>query len=136
MPNQSTTQPGGKPKPTLNSIYDSFGGQHNFLRSYGLKPYDADDVEEGKNIAQTMLEHDLEDWEDCRKAEAVKAANTTVKSTSQNSGKPKRSLKSIYDSFGGRDNFLLSYGLKPYSADDVEEGYRIAQAMLENDSRV
>jgi hypothetical protein len=45
-------------------------------------------------------------------------------------------LKSIYDSFGGRENFLLSYGLKPYSANDVEEGDRIVQAMLENDSRV
>ena len=85
--NQSMTQPGGKPKPTLNSIYDSFGGRNNFLRSYGLKPYDADDVEEGKEIAQTMLGHDWEDWEECRKAEAVKAANTTLKSTSQDSGK-------------------------------------------------
>ncbi len=130
--NQSTTQRGGKPKPTLKSIYDSFGGRNNFLLSYGLKPYNADDVEEGDKIAQTMLEHDLEDWKECMKVEAVEAANTTT----QSSGKPKPTLKSIYDSFGGRNNFLISYGLKPYNADDVEEGDRIIQAMLEGDSGV
>jgi hypothetical protein len=130
--NQSMTQRGGKPKPTLNSIYDSFGGRDNFLISYGLKPYNADDVEEGDEIAQTMLGHDLEDWEECIKAEAVEA-NTTLKSTSQSSGKSKPTLKSIYDSFGGRHNFLLSYGLKPCNADDVEEGDSIAHMMLEHD---
>jgi hypothetical protein len=127
---KSTSQSSGKPKPTLKSIYDSFGGRYKFLISYGLKPHNADDVEEGERIARTMLEDDLEGWEESRKAEAVEAANTT---TSQNSGKPKPTLKSIYDCYGGRDGFLISYGLKPYNPDDVEEGERIAQIMLEDD---
>ena len=58
----SKSKSSGKPKPTLNSIYASFGGWQNFLLSYGLKPYNDDDVEEGKKIAQTLLEHNLEDW--------------------------------------------------------------------------
>ena len=66
----SKSKSSGKPKPTLNSIYASFGGWQNFLLSYGLKPYNDDDVEEGKRIAQTLLEHDLEDWAE---SEALKS---------------------------------------------------------------
>lgn len=65
---ESNTKRGGKPKPTLNSIYASFGGWHKFLLSYGLKHYNDDDVEEGKMIAQAMLESDLEEWEKSAKA--------------------------------------------------------------------
>ena len=61
---KSKSQDGKKRKPTLNSIYASFGGFHQFLLSYGLKPYNHDDVEEGVRIAQVMLEGDLEEWEE------------------------------------------------------------------------
>jgi len=59
----SNAQSSGTPKPTLNSIYASFGGWQNFLLSYGLKPYNDDDIEEGRRIAQEMLKYDLEEWE-------------------------------------------------------------------------
>jgi len=64
----SNTQSSGKPKPTLNSLYASFGGWQNFLLSYGLKPYDDDDVEEGRRIAQELLKNNLEEWEASMKA--------------------------------------------------------------------
>ncbi|CAL1696647.1 unnamed protein product [Somion occarium] len=31
-------------------VLKAWGGWHNFLLSYGLKPYNKDDVEEGKAI--------------------------------------------------------------------------------------
>ena len=34
------------------------------MLSYNLKPWDSDDVEEGKRIAEVMLQHDLEEWEE------------------------------------------------------------------------
>jgi len=55
------------PKPTLNMIYASCGGWYNFLLSYGLKPLDTDDVDEGKRIAQGILENALRDWEESRR---------------------------------------------------------------------
>lgn len=64
----SNTQNSVKPKPTLNSLYESFGGWQNFLLSYGLKPYNDDDVEEGKRIAQGLLRNSLEEWEASMKA--------------------------------------------------------------------
>ena len=30
--------------------YKAYGGWHGFMQSYGLKPYDPDDVQEGKDI--------------------------------------------------------------------------------------
>jgi len=64
----SNTQSNVKPKPTLNSLYASFGGWQNFLLSYGLKPYNDDDVEEGKMIAQGLLQNSLDEWEASMKA--------------------------------------------------------------------
>ena len=63
---KSETQSSKKPKPTVDSIYAGFGGWENFLHSYGLKPYNDEDVEEGEKIAE-MLEGDLEDWGECAK---------------------------------------------------------------------
>jgi hypothetical protein len=62
MPANATTS--SRPKPTLNSIYAKLGGWQKFLLSYGLKPYNDDDVEEGKSIAQAMLDQDLKEWEE------------------------------------------------------------------------
>ena len=61
---KSNTQSGDNPRPTLNSIYAGCGGWYNFLLSYGLKPWDTDDVDEGKRIAQAMLDQALKDWEE------------------------------------------------------------------------
>lgn len=58
---------------------------------------------------------------------------TTSKSNTHRGGKPKPNLNSIYTSFGGWKKSLLAYGLKHYNNNDVEEGERIAQAMLDND---
>jgi hypothetical protein len=65
---KSDGQSSKKRKPTLNSIYASFGGFRQFLLCYGLKLHNADDVEEGKRIAQTMLDSDLQEWEESLEA--------------------------------------------------------------------
>ena len=65
---KSNAQSSGMPKPTLNSIYATCGGWYNVLLSYGLKPWNPDDVEEGKRIAQAMLESALQDWKESMKA--------------------------------------------------------------------
>lgn len=39
------------------SIYQEFGGQHQFMASYGLKP-DPDGYVEARQIAEAMIESD------------------------------------------------------------------------------
>lgn len=47
--------PSNKSSNTSNySIYKPFGGYHGFMASYGLKPWDLDDVEEGKAILEGL----------------------------------------------------------------------------------
>jgi len=53
-----------------NSIYQPFGGWHGFMQSYGLKPWDLDDVEEGRRIVEAMKEMDKRDWEEEKAAKA------------------------------------------------------------------
>ncbi|KAH9899328.1 hypothetical protein C8Q73DRAFT_638018 [Cubamyces lactineus] len=50
-----------------NEYYKSFGGYNNFMRSYGLKPWDDDDVQEGKAIIEAFKEGDRQDWEEAQK---------------------------------------------------------------------
>ncbi|KAI0075890.1 hypothetical protein K474DRAFT_1566846, partial [Panus rudis PR-1116 ss-1] len=39
------------------------------------------------------------------------------------------SANSIYESYGGWQNFMHSHGLKTWDDDDVEEGHAIVQAL-------
>ncbi|KAI0320152.1 hypothetical protein OF83DRAFT_656388 [Amylostereum chailletii] len=47
-----------------------FGGWKGFMRSYGLKPEDLDDVEEGKKILEAFKEQDRDEWEEAQKAKS------------------------------------------------------------------
>jgi len=57
--------------PSHNSIYSSFGGWQGFMHSYGLKPSDLGDVEEGKRIVEGFKANDKQDWEE-KQAEKAK----------------------------------------------------------------
>nr|XP_031862180.1 uncharacterized protein CI109_002142 [Kwoniella shandongensis]KAA5529252.1 hypothetical protein CI109_002142 [Kwoniella shandongensis] len=44
--------------PAAKEVIKSFGGWTAFLQSYGLKPTDDDDAEEGRLIAERMGQED------------------------------------------------------------------------------
>ena len=58
--------------PSNNSIYAPFGGWPGFMHSYGLKPWDLGDVEEGKSIVEGFKEIHRQDWEEEQAAKADK----------------------------------------------------------------
>ncbi|KAF8980155.1 hypothetical protein BDQ17DRAFT_1380899 [Cyathus striatus] len=53
--------------PSNNSYYKPYGGWPNFMASYGLKPWDDDDVQEGHAIVDAFKEQDRLDWEEANK---------------------------------------------------------------------
>ena len=55
-----------------DAIYETFGGWDNFMNSYGLKPWDEDDVDQGMAIVEAMREGDKYDWEEEQKEKASK----------------------------------------------------------------
>ncbi|EAU89475.2 hypothetical protein CC1G_07701 [Coprinopsis cinerea okayama7 len=52
---------------TTYAIHQSYGGWQNFMHSHGLKPWDLDDVEEGKRIVEGIKEGHRLDWEEEQK---------------------------------------------------------------------
>lgn len=50
--------------------YKNFGGFHNFMHSYGLKPWNDDDVQEAKSIIEAFREHDRAEWEEAQKGQS------------------------------------------------------------------
>jgi len=53
-----------------NQYYKSWGGYNNFMRSYMLKPWDHDDIQEGKMIIEGMREADRLGWEEEQRVKA------------------------------------------------------------------
>ncbi|KAJ5532234.1 hypothetical protein N7513_001385 [Penicillium frequentans] len=44
--------------PAEREIVKSYGGWSQFMASFGLKPWDEDDAEEGKRILEGLAEND------------------------------------------------------------------------------
>lgn len=47
--------------PAERAIVKSYGGWTSFMQSFGLKPWDSDDAEEGKRILEGFVEQDDDD---------------------------------------------------------------------------
>ncbi|OJI90978.1 hypothetical protein ABZX51_004484 [Aspergillus tubingensis] len=67
-PSQVTPQQPDDIPPNEKSQYRmikeaGFNGMHDFMLSYGLKPYDFEDYDEAKEILDTMRRYDQEYWE-------------------------------------------------------------------------
>lgn len=60
MSDKTSSNSGYKEKSNY-AYYKDFGGFNNFMHSYGLKPWDHDDIQEGKAIIQAFREHDREE---------------------------------------------------------------------------
>ncbi|CAL1704117.1 unnamed protein product [Somion occarium] len=130
------------------SSYDSFGGYENFMHSYGLKPWEDDDIEEGQAIAE-VLEKDHSG--SSKSGSGLGQENSGVAILESPSGprltpisegkgdqgdlddadydSDDQSGHPLYDSFGGYENFMHSYGLKPWDSDDIDEGEAIARVL-------
>ena len=50
--------------------YKDFGGFNNFMHSYGLKPWDHDDIQEGKRIIEAFREQDRAEWEEAQRGQS------------------------------------------------------------------
>lgn len=45
------------------AYYKSYGGFNSFMHTHGLKSWSHDDIQEGKQIIETMRAADKQDWE-------------------------------------------------------------------------
>ena len=70
MSSQQTSSDTYKPKSDYQ-YYKDFGGFNNFMHSYGLKPWNDDDIQEGKAIIEGFRQQDRYEWEQEQKANSA-----------------------------------------------------------------
>lgn len=58
------------PSPMTSTTIFDFGGFNNFMHSYGLKPWDHDDIQEGKAIIQGFRDQDRYEWAQAQKEQS------------------------------------------------------------------
>ncbi len=115
----------------------NWGGEYKFLLQHGLKIHNEDDRTEGRSILRALMEEDAsdedfggdfgEDFEDEEFDFEGHQADYNFSS---------QQLDWIEQHYGNSETFMLSYGLKFYDDDDVEEAKSIANAMMANDEYV
>ncbi|TFL00211.1 hypothetical protein BDV98DRAFT_570161 [Pterulicium gracile] len=121
-----------------NGTCQSFGGYENFMASFGLKPWEHGDVDEGLAI-MAMMEDDGEDLDDEDDEEHDEEQDEDEERDGQRpSFLQTRSfhVSDVTDSFGGYEEFMHSYGLKPYDPADRAEGEAITKVLEEQDRKV
>ncbi|KAI0056561.1 hypothetical protein BV25DRAFT_1832097 [Artomyces pyxidatus] len=64
---------------------------------------------------------------------ASKSSKSSSSSGGSSSTYTPKSNYAYHQSFGGYNNFMASYGLKPWDDDDVQEGNAILDAFREGD---
>ena len=104
-------------------LKDNYGGEFRFLRDHGLSIYEEDDRAEGQAIMRAMMLQD-EDDEDVGTLAQMSPADYAFSS---------KQLAWIRAEYSNSETFMLSYGLKFYNSDDVEEAVQIAKVMMAHD---
>jgi hypothetical protein len=84
--------------------------------------------EEGKELVRALMEHDeLSEADDEDEAEWDPAGHQV------NYAFGEKELEFIEKQWGNSENFLLSFGLKSYNDEDVEEDKAIVKALMTED---
>ena len=69
MSDQTEGSSGYVPKSNYH-YYKDFGSFHKFMHSYGLKPWNDDDVQEATAIIQAFKDQDRYEWEQEQKEQS------------------------------------------------------------------
>lgn len=104
-------------------LKDTWRGEYKFLLAHGLNIHKEEDREEGRSILRAMREHEDSD-EDSDDDEYEFEGHQADYNFSH------RQLDWIERNFKNSEQFMLSYGLKFYNDDDVDEAKAIADYMM------
>ena len=111
----------------------NYGSEFHFLVQHGLKIFSDEDRQEGRAILRAIMQEtdtsegeDLDDNEDEFDESELEGHQADYNFT-------ERQLEWIEQNFGNSERFMISYGLKFYDDDDLEEAKAIAQALMDRD---
>jgi hypothetical protein len=112
------------------SLKENYGSEFHFLLQHGLKIHNEEDREEGRAILRAIMRADddesdnsEEDFDDESAFEGHQADYNFTH----------RQLDWIEQHYRNSEQFMISYGLKFYDNEDLEEAKAIAEVMMSGD---
>ncbi|KAF1836335.1 hypothetical protein BDW02DRAFT_521172 [Decorospora gaudefroyi] len=108
----------------------NYGSEYRFLMQHGLKIHDEEDREEGRAILRAVMREDEmsedEESDDVDEFDEFEGHQADYNFT-------ERQLDWIEKNYRNSEQFMISYGLKFYSDEDLEEAKVIVEAMMDGD---
>ncbi|KAH6525675.1 hypothetical protein HBI56_072660 [Parastagonospora nodorum] len=104
-----------------------YQSEFHFLMQYGLKVFNEQDREEGRGILRAIMRED----EDSEDEESNDEWDPEGHQADYNF--TERQLDWIEKHYRNSEHFMLSYGLKFYDEEDLEEAKAIAEAIMDED---
>lgn len=109
----------------------NYGSEFKFLLQHGLKITDEEDREEGRAILRAVMHDDDNTSEDVNEEEDEdEFAQFEGHLADYNFTKPQ--LEWIEKHYRNSEQFMMSYGLKFYDTEDLEEAKVIVEAMMDD----
>jgi hypothetical protein len=114
-------------------LKENFGSEFHFLMQYGLKIHDEEDREEGRVILRAIMREDemSEDEESDDKEDDYDESEFEGHQADYNF--TERQLDWIEKHYRNSEQFMISYGLKFYDDEDLEDAKAIVEAMMNGD---
>lgn len=111
----------------------NFGSEYHFLIQHGLKIHVDEDREEGRAILRAVMREDemSEDEESDDKEDGFDESEFEGHQADYNF--TDRQLDWIEKNYHNSEQFMISYGLKFYDDDDLQEAKVIVEAMMNED---
>ncbi|EFQ91060.1 hypothetical protein CFE70_001445 [Pyrenophora teres f. teres 0-1] len=104
-----------------------YGSEFHFLTQHGLKIHAEKDREEGRAILRTLMrEDDLSENEESDDESEFQGHQADYNFTD-------RQLDWIEKNYRNSEQFMISYGLKFYSEEDLQEAQAIVDALMNDD---
>lgn len=107
-----------------------FRNEYHFLVQHGLKIHRDEDRAEGRRILRAIMSEDEEDSNDEPEDDGSEFDFEGHQADYNFSGEQ---LDWIEEHYGNSEQFMISYGLKFYDDDDLEEAKVIADAMMRDE---
>ncbi|KAK3371067.1 hypothetical protein B0T24DRAFT_680190 [Lasiosphaeria ovina] len=123
-------------------LQQNFGDEYHFLLIHGLSIHKEEDREDGRAMARTLMGHDadedevMEDKDGDEESDGDKGLDTSDAAPSMVDGVlaganfTSEEVSFMQRGWGSSETFLISFGLKFYKEDDVEEAKSLVGALM------
>jgi hypothetical protein len=114
-------------------LKENYGGEFHFLMQHGLKIHSDEDREEGRAILRAIMHEDEMSEDEESGDQEVDFNESDLEGHQADYNFTDRQLDWIEKNYRNSEQFMITYGLKFYDNEDLEEAKAIVEAMMDGD---